>query len=145
MPPRLYNVSFVPPSTQGSCSSTPRTDLETVRIPGVSITAGRSGLDAVLRSAFVVSGLVLDPGSAPVASVDLNFYQSATGFRQIVSRDNTAPDGTFAIYVPPGTYDIVYGWSSQATTLRAGARIEFTPYWPAGGPWRAGEGAGRSA
>ncbi len=99
VPPRLYNVSFVPVSTDL---------LETGRISGIVITANLSGLNIVLRDAFIVSGTVRDAASQPVANVDLNFYQSGTGIRQTVSRDNTALDGTYAVLVPPGTYHILF-------------------------------------
>ncbi|PYS97442.1 MAG: hypothetical protein DMF50_00610, partial [Acidobacteria bacterium] len=99
VPPRLYNVSFVPPAG---------TPLETGRISGVLITSNRTGLDAVLRDAFAVSGRVRSYLGPDVAGADLNFYQSGTGIRQIVSRDNTDSTGLYSVLVPPGTYDILY-------------------------------------
>jgi len=99
VPPRTFNINFVPPSADL---------LATARIPNIVITAGRSGLDAVLADAFAVSGFVRDVTGQIVSGVDLNFYVSGTTTRQIVSRDNTDATGFYNVLVPPGTYDIVF-------------------------------------
>lgn len=110
VPPGLYNVNFVPPSCNSgsSCALPAPCSLETMRIPNVVITSARSGLSAVLRSASFVSGSVQSLFNQPVASVDLNFFVSGTNVRQVVSRDNTDSQGLFSVFVPPGTYDIVF-------------------------------------
>ncbi len=99
VPPRVYDVVFVPPSGA---------PLETVRISGLSITSNISGLNAMMRDAGLAFGRVVNGSFQPVGEVDLNFFDSATGLRQIVSRDNSAADGTFGVYAPSGTYDLVF-------------------------------------
>jgi len=99
VPPRVYDVTFVPPAGAA---------LETGRISGLTITSNISGLNEVLRDAVQATGRVVNSLVQPIDQVDLNFYDSASGLRRIVSRDNTAPDGTFGTFVPPGTYDIVF-------------------------------------
>ena len=99
VPPRTYNVNFIPP---------PGTPLATVRVPNVVITASRSGFNAVLPGAFAVSGFVRNSSAQIVPAVDLNFYVSGTTTRQIVSLDNTDATGFYSVFVPPGTYDIVF-------------------------------------
>ncbi|HEU4403422.1 MAG TPA: IPT/TIG domain-containing protein, partial [Candidatus Polarisedimenticolia bacterium] len=123
VPPALYDVHFVPPNPNALLpdGSLPP-PLETVRLPGVSITANMTGLNAVLRSAVVVSGRVKDSLSQVVPGVDLNFYDSLSGTFQMLSRDTTAADGTFGISVPPGNYDVVFTPPPTATGL-AQARI----------------------
>ena len=110
VPAGLYNVVFVPPScaSGSTCVSPAPCSLETVRIFDVVITSPRSGLSALLRSAHLVSGSVKNGSDLPVANVDLNFYDSGTGIRQIVSRDNTDAQGLFGVFVPPGTYDVLF-------------------------------------
>jgi len=99
VPPRTYNVNFIPPAGAR---------LATVRVPNVVITAGRSGFNAVLPDAFAVSGFVRDTSGQILPAVDLNFFLSGTTTRQIVSRDNTDTTGFYSVFVPPGTYDIVF-------------------------------------
>ncbi len=99
VPPRTYNVNFIPPAG---------VPLATVRVPNVVITASRSGFNAVLPDAFAVSGFVRNSSGQALPSVDLNFYLSGTTTRQIVSRDNTDTTGFYSVFVPPGTYDIVF-------------------------------------
>ena len=99
VPPRLYDVDAVPPAVS---------PLATGRISRVSITANMSGLNFALGDAVLAAGRIVDTFFQPVAGVDLNFFDSSTGLRQIVSRDNSALDGMFGVYVPPGTYDIEF-------------------------------------
>jgi hypothetical protein len=121
VPPRLYKVNFVPPVTQGLCLALPRGDLDTAQIPGVTITANLTGLNTVLRGAARVRGRVINTLAQVVANVDLNFFDATTGLRQIVSRDNTAADGRYEMFVPFGTYDIVF--APPATLALAPVRL----------------------
>ena len=105
VPPRLYNVAIVPDNIN---LPPPGVPLETARIAGVAVSGPIAGLNATLRDAFLVEGRVRDALSQPIGGVDLDFYLAGTAVRQWVSGDNTAADGTYRVYVPPGTYDIVF-------------------------------------
>ncbi len=110
VPAGLYDVVFVPPScnTGSSCTLPAPCSLETVRTLDVVITSPRSGLSAVLRNSSLVSGSVMNASGLPIADVDLNFFLAGTSIRQIVSRDNSDAQGLFGVFVPPGTYDILF-------------------------------------
>jgi len=76
VPPRTYNVNFIPPSG---------TPLATVRVANIAIISSRSGFNAVLPDAFAISGFVRNSIGQGVAATDLNVYLSGTTTRQIVS------------------------------------------------------------
>ncbi len=116
VPDGLFDVAFVPPA--GLL-------LETVRIAGLPITSALSGLNVVLRAGARVRGRLFDPFSSPVAGVDLDFFDSATGARRAVSRDNSVSDGSFEVFVPAGTYDITF--TPPSTAGLAPARLTAVP------------------
>lgn len=124
VPAGIYNVVFVPPScnSQGVCSVPAPCNLETVRVLDVVITSPLSDMSAVLRAGSLVTGAVQSISGQPVVNVDLNFFVPGTTNRQIVSRDNTDPLGSFAVFVPPGAYDILFTPPSGAglAPLRVG-------------------------
>ncbi len=110
VPPGIYDVVFVPPSCNAgsACPIPAPCALETARLRGVAITAPLGGLDAVLRTASLVSGSLQSVLGQPVDAADLDFLLAGTDVRQPVSRDNTDAQGVFGVFVPPGTYDILF-------------------------------------
>lgn len=79
------------------------------RLIGPVLTASLLWLAAAgLAAAVVVSGQVTSPGGAPLADVDLDFKDVATGAVLPTVNDNTDLLGFYAVDVPPGTYDIQY-------------------------------------
>ncbi len=92
-----YDVAFDPPAGSG---------LAPQRLSGVGMASNQSLPNVTLVRGFVVSGGVRDGASNPVAGVDLDFVDLATGRSIVTVRDDSDPAGAFAVIVPAGTYDI---------------------------------------
>jgi len=95
--PGTYSVAFNPP---------PNLRLAAWQETGVVIS-GATTLDVQLETGFVVSGIVRDASGAPVAGADLDVDDTATGRRLWIADDTTAPDGRYAIIVPPGDFEVL--------------------------------------
>jgi hypothetical protein len=100
---------YVPSGTYTITVGPPRcTSLGAFRAANRAVT-GNTGLgDVILLACSQVTGRVVDGAAAPVAGVDLNFYDAATGARQATVHDNSDSAGSFSVCVPPGTYDIEF-------------------------------------
>jgi hypothetical protein len=99
LPAGTYTFSFDPPA----CAS-----LAAARTTGVIVDRSRNHGTEQLDAAVVVSGLVRAPGGAPLPGARLRFYDvtKVGAPRQATTRDRTGADGTFAVQVPVGTYDV---------------------------------------
>jgi hypothetical protein len=82
--------------------------VEAKRVEDVVVTGARNLGTFVLRNAFTVSGLVKNPDGTAMVDARLKFFDdNLTGVpRQGTTRDHTSATGSFAVAVPPGTYDI---------------------------------------
>jgi hypothetical protein len=63
-------------------------------------------IDVTMVIGMHVSGRVATSGGAPVANVNLDFVDVATGIKIVTPGDLTAPDGTYHVQVPVGVYDV---------------------------------------
>ena len=107
--------------------------------PIVLTNAGheRSGVDAVMRPGFVVSGVVSDPSGQTTQNVAVSteVFREDTGQWGSVGSEGTDMQGGFSINLPPGTYrmhfqddSLLYeheSWKNQANPDNASA-IEVT-------------------
>jgi hypothetical protein len=71
--------------------------------------------------AFGLSGTVVDPTGAPVADVDLDLVDLATGVTLVTPHDNTDSHGDYSIDVPAGSYRILF---EPSPALRLAPHIE---------------------
>lgn len=69
---------------------------------------GPTNLDTFLYFAQLATGHVQDELGAPLATVDLNFVDLATGDTYAANNDNTDLAGNFSVFVPELTYDIFF-------------------------------------
>lgn len=65
-------------------------------------------LNEFLEDGFAVSGNVVHTSGTPLASIDLDFQDLATGDIIVTSQDFSQADGTFQVYVPDRTYDVLF-------------------------------------
>lgn len=82
-------------------------DLATAAAIAVSAGTETGGINFALDPAGWVSGVVTAAsGATPLADIDLDIYESATGVR-VARGDKTNPDGTYVIGpIAPGTYKL---------------------------------------
>lgn len=97
--PGTYDLEFRPP---GSTTYVAKRRLNLV------VTGNVSGLVDTLATGFNVIGTVTTNSGAAVKNVDLNFYDSCTGEKIPTANDNTDALGKYSIYVPSGTYSVLY-------------------------------------
>lgn len=118
VPPGSYDIDYVPP-----VGST----LRAAQRFGVSLLSDATLPDTILHQGFVVSGFVLASQTGlPVASADLDFVVPGGGATLFTPRDNTALDGSYAVVVDSGTWDILYSppsGSGQAPRWRRGVAV----------------------
>ncbi|MFN0057703.1 MAG: carboxypeptidase regulatory-like domain-containing protein [Planctomycetota bacterium] len=94
-----FEVEIDPPV---GTSLVPRLILTTVTAPTTSL-----GI-VVLQNGFTVSGTCVNSALAPVPTVDLDFFVTATQVEIPTAHDNAGPNGVFAVTVEANTYDIVF-------------------------------------
>lgn len=97
--PDVYDVRFAPPVL--------RTELAPILMRGIVVTSPAT-LDATLPRGSRLTGIVRGPGGSPVGGVDLDLAASDSGVRAVTVRDDTAPDGRFAVTVVRGVYDVLF-------------------------------------
>ncbi len=87
---------------------------------------------AVPAGAATLTGTVRNEAAAGLGNVDLDFVDQCSGDNIFLSGDKTAADGTFAIVVPAGTYDVrftppagstVAAWEIQNVVVSANASL----------------------
>ncbi len=81
-------------------------------------------LSAPLTQADILFGRVTDSVGTPVPQTNLDVYDSATGVELTLTGDFTAADGTFALVVPAGTYDVVALPPTPPATTLVGEQLE---------------------
>ena len=69
-----------------------------------------------------LTGSVVDTGSLPVPSVDLDLYTAGTANKLYTPNDRTAADGTYDVLIPPGSWDVRF-IPSSLTRLRPAERL----------------------
>ncbi|MCA9753376.1 MAG: T9SS type A sorting domain-containing protein [Gemmatimonadetes bacterium] len=69
---------------------------------------GAMTIDAVLYQAHLLIGHVQNEAGAPLATVDLNFFDSVTGDQFLANDDNTDVLGNFAVFIPGTTFDVFF-------------------------------------
>jgi hypothetical protein len=67
---------------------------------------GTMTFDTFLYDAHVATGSIVNELGQPLAAVDLDFFDVATGDEYQANDDNTNPLGVFSVFVPALTYDI---------------------------------------
>jgi hypothetical protein len=110
-----YDVSFCPE---------PTALLASHLIAGQTITGPTNFGTITLADGKRLFGTVLDHRGAPAFQVDVDVFVSATGTPVPLCNDNTNASGAYSVFVPAGTYDVVF------TPAAAGAAI--------GGDWHRG-------
>jgi hypothetical protein len=97
--PEVYHVRYEPPEN--------RIDLAPIQLRNLPLgwdTVRDIGLPAGSR----LQGRVVDHAGFPIADVDLDVKDPATGQQLATSNDDTGPDGRYGITVVPGEWDIVF-------------------------------------
>jgi hypothetical protein len=61
-----------------------------------------------LQNGVVLSGTVQNGSSAPLGNVDVDVRHSGSGVAVTLCADNTAANGTYAVLVPTGTFDVTF-------------------------------------
>jgi len=95
--PDIYNVQYAP--VAGSRYVAART-------PGLPLLVDQQLPDVVLQEGLFVSGAVYDEFDVPIAGVDLDFFDSATGLKVFTANDDTNANGIYSVPVPQGEYTI---------------------------------------
>ena len=95
----LYDVEFCPPFS---------TLLVAKTLKDVSVTANTFLGTVFLEPGVVLSGMVSGQGAGAQANVDVDVRLSSTGSSVTLCGDNTAANGTYAVVVPLGTFDLSY-------------------------------------
>lgn len=99
LPAGTWDVNVEAPSSR---------DLLVARIDAVTLTADTDLGDVGLAAGSPVTGRVLGPGDAPVQNVNVNAVDSLTRRRVRLAHDSSAPDGSFRVVLPDGTFDVQY-------------------------------------
>ena len=81
-------------------------------------------LSAPLTHADILLGSVIDSMGNPVPQTNLDVFDAVTGAELTLSGDFTAVDGSFALVVPAGTYDVVALPPVPPTTTLVGRQLE---------------------
>jgi len=76
-------------------------------IKPVNVT-GPMTLNTFLYYAQLLTGTVTNTSGQPLASVDLNFFDSVTGDEYGANNDNSNASGVFSVFVPGLTWDIYF-------------------------------------
>ncbi len=97
VPAGTYDIHITPPAG----STVAAADFQDV-VVAANLALGVT----TLHPGRLVSGTVRTPALAAAAGVDLKFVDRATQHRVYLSKDVTTAAGTYAVRVPPGTYDI---------------------------------------
>ena len=98
--PGTYDIVFKPPTG---------THLRTVRRSTVAIPTNTTLTDTVLPDGLLVFGAVLSSAtSMPVSGAAVNFYPPGSLSPLVVSDNLTASDGSYAVVVDAGTWDVLY-------------------------------------
>jgi hypothetical protein len=103
-----YDISFCP---------SPGNLLGSQRIEGQAINTTTSLGTIVLPDAVNLFGTVLDHRGTPAAVVDVDVFVHATGAPVALCSDNTNASGAYSVFVPPGTYDVVFTPPSAGSAL----------------------------
>ncbi|QDV08195.1 hypothetical protein Poly30_37310 [Planctomycetes bacterium Poly30] len=83
-----------------------------------------AALTSSLASADILIGRVTDTLGNPVPQTNLDVFDAATGNELTLTGDFTAPDGSFALVVPAGTYDVVALPPVPPTTTLVGQQVD---------------------
>lgn len=86
----------------------PATRRRAAEITGVTVAANVAGLDFSLLPGVLLSGVATRPGGIPVAGVDVDVIDSATGALVLTPFDVTDLTGSYQLVAPQGTFDIVF-------------------------------------
>jgi hypothetical protein len=96
--PGTYNLEFEPPSQRR---------LEALLMPGIHLNIDTS-VTAVLDTAFIVSGTVVDSMLNPLPNISVNAFESSSHDQIFTPGNNTDSLGLYSIYIHPDTYDLIY-------------------------------------
>jgi len=101
--PGLYDIHYDPPACSGMAPMKQDSVIlaAALALPVMNVVPG-----------VHVSGVVTDPLSAPVGSVDLDVFPPGSADKLYTPRAKSLADGSYDAFVPPGTYDIHYVPSS---------------------------------
>ncbi len=97
VPAATYSIHYNPPACRA---------LAAERLSDQKIDKNTGIGNVTLPEGLVISGRVLDDAGVPLPDAKLKFYDAAKGTRQGATRDDSGPDGRFAIYLPAGTWDV---------------------------------------
>lgn len=97
VPPGSYDVRFKPALG---------TRFAGEELRGVDVQGNSLVLDQVLRSGWMITGRLDDDLGNPVASVDLDLTDTASGEVVFTNHDTSDPSGNFNVVVPTGVYHI---------------------------------------
>ena len=96
--------------------------LVPVKLAAVDVTADRSLPPVELVGGRLIQGSVTDVGFFPLADADIDVRPAGGGPKLFTPGDNTAADGSYAMVVPPGTYDIIAAPTGSEPLATATAR-----------------------
>lgn len=108
-----WDVSFKPPLTER---------LVPVRRAAIDLRADQNLGPIELAGGRLIQGTVTDIGFFPVADADLDVRPAGGGPKQFTPGDNTAADGSYAMVIPPGTYDVIAAPTGSEPLATATAR-----------------------
>ena len=99
VPAGSYNVRFKPPLGTRFVG----VEIQNVGVQGTSLV-----LNQVLPTGWMITGRTIDDAGSPVASVNLDVIDPATGGVIYTNHDISDTQGNFNVVVPAGTYRITF-------------------------------------
>lgn len=75
---------------------------------GVPISTTTNLGTIVVPNGFQLFGTVLDAHGNPAFQADVDVFDAFTGVELPLCNDNTDANGAYSVYVPPGTYDVLF-------------------------------------
>jgi len=108
VPVGLYDVEFCPRTADALASK---------RLMSVNITGQTTLPTVVLDPGQQLFGTVLDAHGQPAQGVDVDVFLSSTGAPVPLCNDDTSAGGTYSVFVPAGTYDVVFTRNGAANEI----------------------------
>ncbi len=118
---KLLSLSSARADLAAPASLLPIETLSMLSFPNLLLVAA---ITASSAQADVLIGRLTDSLGNPVPQVNIDVFDSATGDELALTGDFTASDGTFAVVVPAGSYDVVALPPAPPVTLLVGARVD---------------------